>query len=255
MNFSINSPIISLSALTLQSGHKNRIVVDKRPFYSLIYRRQGVRKFYFGKECITSYPGSILYIPARLGYVTEVIEDTDNISIHFQTLESSSAVPFLLDNTNPALPLLFDQILQSYSTMDDKHYKCYSYFYKLLAELDKEFHKEKIVALNPIILRAKSQIEKNFSDKNFNIELLVRDLSISASHLRSEFKKNFSLTPIEYLQHVRLQHALSLLSTQYYSINEIAEKSGYSSTSYFIQVFQHHFGCSPRKYREKFMYK
>jgi len=255
MNHGIHSPIISLKAHNLTLKKKGMHAVDSRPFCSLSYRMQGVVKFHCNKNNIIAQPGSILFMPSGQAYKTEIAEDTEFIVIHFETFHSPSSSPFVIDNPNVIMQQLFEQVLKNYSPSDKNQYECYSYFYKILAEIEKHLQQKAHSQINPAVLKAKLLIDKNLSDRNFNIDSLLPHLDISASHLRNEFKKNYTFTPIEYLQHVRLQHALSLLSTQYYSINEIAEKSGYSSTSYFIQVFQHHFGCSPRKYREKFMYK
>ena len=107
--------------------------------------------------------------------------------------------------------------------------------------------------INPAVLKAKAEIEKNFTNPDFNINSLVAELPICSSHLRSEFKKSFSLSPIDYLKYVRLQNAISLLISNYYSIEEVALKSGYGSVSYFVQAFRKSTTYSPTKYREKFL--
>ena len=106
--------------------------------------------------------------------------------------------------------------------------------------------------IKPKILKAKLEIEENFSDSNFNIDALVNKLQISPSYLRYEFKKAYSMSPIEYLSKVRQKNAMSILASDYYSIEDIAKKCGYCSTSYFIQVFKKNTGYSPLKYKEKF---
>ena len=83
----------------------------------------------------------------------------------------------------------------------------------------------------------------------------MRNLDISASYLRSEFKNAYGVTPIEYLKHIRHQNALSLLASDYYTVEELAEKCGYGSASYFIQSFRKITGYSPLKYKEKFLDK
>jgi AraC-like DNA-binding protein len=34
-----------------------------------------------------------------------------------------------------------------------------------------------------------------------------------------------------------------------YTVNEVAEKSGYSYAYYFIKVFKNHYGTTPNEYR------
>jgi len=176
------------------------------------------------------------------------------IVIHFNALdEKKFNKPFVIKKQNNQIYHLFDLVLKNYSTENDNNYECYSYFYKILAEIEKHFIKKQESKINPIILEAKLKIDKHFANADFNIDSLVSELPICASHLRSEFRKSYSLSPIEYLKNVRLQNALSLLASNYYSVEEVAEKSGYSSTSYFIQSFRKSTGLSPLKYKDKFL--
>ena len=56
-------------------------------------------------------------------------------------------------------------------------------------------------------------------------------------------------TPYEYLTRLRLEEAKRLILMGELSMSEIAEQCGFSSTSYFIQVFHKTAGVSPDKYR------
>ncbi len=256
MNKIINSPIISLKAHNIILLQRKLHTVEGRPFNSISYRKEGVVNFYVKGKKITSQPGSVLFMPNEQAYETEIMEDTHFLTIHFQTLgKITPVVPFIMEHASSQLQNLFELVLNHYSATSTSFFKCYSYFYNLLAEIEKYVQKKYTVSSNPTVSKAKSEIERNFSDNNFNIDSLVSCLDISASHLRNEFRKKYSATPIEYLKHVRLQNAITLLASGYYSIQEIAEKSGYSSTSYFIQSFQRATGYSPTKYKEKFLSK
>ncbi len=254
MNINIKSPIISLNVYDVKSPKEKERKVDGRHFHSLSYRKHGTIELTVNKKTFISKPGCITFIPKRQGYFTEVIEDTNMIVIHFDALDEDIAnEPFVIENANQHLQQLFDLVLTSYSTENENNYECYSYFYKILAEIEKYFIKKSESKINPAVLKAKAEIEKNFTNPDFNINSLVAELPICSSHLRSEFKKSFSLSPIDYLKYVRLQNAISLLISNYYSIEEVALKSGYGSVSYFVQAFRKSTTYSPTKYREKFL--
>ncbi|MGD9927836.1 MAG: helix-turn-helix domain-containing protein [Sphaerochaeta sp.] len=53
----------------------------------------------------------------------------------------------------------------------------------------------------------------------------------------------------------KLEQAKNMLSNPSYSINEIAEELGYSTTSYFTTVFRKNEGVTPGAYREKVLAK
>lgn len=254
MNNNIKSPIISLNVYDIKSAKEKINKVHGRSFYSLSYRKQGTVKFDIDKESFVSKANCITFIPKEQSYSTEIIEDTRMIVIHFNLFdENISSLPFIIENASSQLEQYFNMILKNFSPENINNYECYSCFYKILAEIEKYFQESNSDKINPSVSKAKLKIEQFFSNNNFNIDSLVSCLDISASHLRSEFKKNYSFTPIEYLKYVRLQNAISLLASSYYSVEEIAQKSGYSSTSYFIQAFRSATGYSPMKYKEKFL--
>lgn len=250
----INSPVTSLNVYYIKSKKEKISKVNGRPFCSLTYRTSGMVEIDINGKSFISEAGCITFIPKNQRYSTEIIEDTQMIAIHFNALdEKMFNVPFIIENTNHKLYQLFDSVLQSYSAENPNNFECYSHFFKILAEIEDHFIKKQEGKINPAIKEAKSKIDKNFIYANFNIDTLVSELSVCSSYLRREFKKHYSFSPVEYLKYVRLQNALSLLASSYYSVEEIAEKSGYNSTSYFIQSFRKSTGYSPLKYKEKFL--
>ena len=248
MNNIIKTTPHSLNVYDIKSAKSKMCCVHGRPFYSLSYRKRGSVILKFGKETFISAPDCITFIPKDYNYLTEVTENTHMLAIHFNIpVNETFKKPFKIVNTNPHLKQLFELALKTYSPENSENYECYSYFYKILSELEKHFQKENSNRIKPSILKAKEEIDKNFADNS----LLVSSLNISASYLRSEFREAYSVSPIEYLKNIRLKNALSLLDSGYYSVKEIAAKSGYGSVSYFIQAFRTATGYSPKKYGEK----
>lgn len=255
MNNIIKSPIISLNVYNAKTEKSKPAKVKARPFHSLTYRKKGIVKINIGENAYISKPDCITFMPKGLDYSTEIVLDTDMVAIHFDCFEEDNTlIPFVLENTNQHLVRIFDLMLEKHSTDTPGDFECYSLFYKLLSEIEKLFKEERESKINPAIPEAKMRIEKNFADNDFNIDSLVAELPISASYLRSEFKRVYSITPIEYLQYIRLQNAISMLISDYYSIEDLAKKCGFGSSSYFIQFFSKSTGFSPRKYKENFLH-
>ena len=177
------------------------------------------------------------------------------IAIHFDCLHDSLfSKPFVYQNNSHNIQKLFDEIYEKYSSDEANYYDCYSIFYKLLCEIERHYLTKHNSHIIPAVAKAKSIIENSFRDCNFNIDYLVSTLPISASYLRREFKKTYGISPIDYLKYIRHQNAISLLTADYYSIHELAEKCGYSSVSYFIQSFKKFTGFSPTEYKKRIQY-
>lgn len=66
------------------------------------------------------------------------------------------------------------------------------------------------------------------------------------------FQKATGLTPIEYVQHLRVGKARELLESSDLSIEELAWHVGYEDTGAFRRVFQRILGLSPGEYRRRF---
>jgi two-component system response regulator YesN len=252
----IKSPIISLNVFDSTQSMRSLTNVKGRAFYSLTYRKSGIAKFNIDGKTFISKKDCITLIPKNKLYSTEILEETHIIAIHFDCLlPDSFSTPFVIENNSIQLENLFNEAFEKYSVEDVCNFECYSIFYKMLSEIEGYFRKNHENKIKLKIRKAKSEIEKNFSDSNFNISTLVEKLQISPSYLRSEFKKAYSLSPMEYLSTVRKKNAILILASDYYSIDDVAKLCGYCSTSYFIQIFKKNTGYSPLKYKEKYLMK
>lgn len=93
--------------------------------------------------------------------------------------------------------------------------------------------------------------------ENYNRQLPIKyyadycNLSISRfSHI---FKEALNLSPLEYINKIKISRAINLLTSTDLNISEIAEKSGFSNQNYFSRFFKAYTGISPKKYRDKSM--
>lgn len=252
----IKSPITSIKVYDVTSRNHSLIEVKGRPFWALTYRKRGITKINIDGKTIISKENCITLTPKGKTYTTEVLADTDIIAIHFECLDDSAfQTPFVIENSNRLISNFFELLLKKHSAEDAYNSECFAIFYELLSEVEKYLRCREEKKQNQKILKAKNEIDNNFSDNNFNINKLSDSLGVNTSYLRREFRKAFSTSPISYLKEVRLQNAVSLLVSDYYSIDEIAKKCGYGSASYFIQVFHKKKGCSPQKYKERHLSK
>ena len=62
------------------------------------------------------------------------------------------------------------------------------------------------------------------------------------------FKNIYGSTMHNYLADYKLNHALKLMVTDNYKVQEAAAEIGYSNPSHFITAFKKKFGVTPKKY-------
>lgn len=95
-----------------------------------------------------------------------------------------------------------------------------------------------------------SYMQNHLSD-NFSIENLAEMLGVSSSYFNRLFVKEMGMTPLGYLNNLRISHAAFLLSDTLLSVDEVAKKCGFSCGNYFCKVFRRALGYSPSEFRRR----
>lgn len=88
----------------------------------------------------------------------------------------------------------------------------------------------------------------NYQNK-ISLSELAQKLFLSEAYLSKYIKKQFGMNFLDYVNNVRLNHALSYLLYTDYSVTRIALESGFSSISTFNKVFKDKYGMSPTTYK------
>ena len=102
----------------------------------------------------------------------------------------------------------------------------------------------------------------NVVDKNgeydFEIELSISEVAkrsfVSEVYFRRLFKEEYGTSPQKYIAKLRIQNALALISSGYYSLGEVALLSGFGDYKYFSVEFKKAVGVSPSTYAKHPVY-
>lgn len=106
-------------------------------------------------------------------------------------------------------------------------------------------------ASNSLILQnSVHYIRKNYENK-ITLQNLCELTSVSPQHLIRLFHKELHMSPVEYINHVKILHSIELLRSSNLTIEEISYKLGFSSPSYFGRVFKKHNGNTPHEERTR----
>lgn len=85
--------------------------------------------------------------------------------------------------------------------------------------------------------------------EDFTIEHLASQCGMSESHFRALFHQTMGMGPLEYLNHMRIRRACSLLRMTDSSILTISERVGFRTLSSFNRHFSAEMGVSPTAWR------
>ncbi|MFE9279565.1 helix-turn-helix domain-containing protein [Paenibacillus glucanolyticus] len=92
-----------------------------------------------------------------------------------------------------------------------------------------------------------------FIRKNYHQQISLLYLSelicCNPVYLSNTFSKVFHVSPIKYLQQIRMEKAKEMIASTDEAISEIAGKMGYVSNSQFSELFKRTYGVSPTQYR------
>lgn len=88
-----------------------------------------------------------------------------------------------------------------------------------------------------------------------NINDLCRRAGMSPAKLQEGFKHLFGKTVLNYIRHVRLQKAETLLLNSDYNISEVVYSIGFTSRSYFCKIFKNKFNCTPKEFKRNMQKK
>ena len=101
------------------------------------------------------------------------------------------------------------------------------------------------------ILQLNRIIAEHISDPELDQQLICKELGVSRALLYNKMKAITGRGTKEYINHIRLEKAKSLIETTSLSIAEISEMTGFSAQSYFSTAFKGYTGLTPSQYKQK----
>ena len=228
--------------------HKNR------PSHGLALNCAGEKTYRFedGTICVVK-ENDIVYLPKGASYTVSATAPGHVWCINFQCLDEEAFSPFAMTLSNP------EKVLSAYKSAEkawrtvqgNREYKVLSELYKILHELGQMqalpyLPESKHELIQPAI----DYIHKHYAKELINAQYLAELCGISYDYLRQLFERFYGLTPIKYINELKLKRAKELLSSGMYSVSEAAYNSGFSDLSHFSRFFKANVGVLPSEYIE-----
>ena len=106
-----------------------------------------------------------------------------------------------------------------------------------------------VIAGNRHCAAIKRYIDLHFKEA-LTLEQLAEEAHMNKYYLSHSFKREYGISPINYLISRRIDESMYLLAETDLSVSQIAQLLGFSSLSYFSQVFRKAHGISPMDFRQ-----
>lgn len=107
-----------------------------------------------------------------------------------------------------------------------------------------DYHSWKQDMVNSVLAQIEADVTVPFDCNAF-----AQSHGITPTYFRSIFKSIVNMSPIDYLNHVRVAKALELLQVTSLSISEIASRVGIYDANYFSRLFKKVTGYPPRYFK------
>ena len=248
-NVPITGRVTQIFRFTQKAGY---IQTAARDHSALSFRIKGASRF-FGKKGEKSIgAGAVLLVPAGISYARQCVEDEEIIVFHFSSYETigGSILDFYGENTEE-YRLLFEKALDIWERKEEGyHYAATAIFYGILARLKRDTV-TKYQSAYTQAEQAAMMMQRGFSQPSLTVCEIAKQLYISEVYLRRIFHTTYGMSPKQYLDDVRIEHAKVLLESRYYSQQEIATRCGYDDVKYFRTAFKHHTGKTPGAYMKE----
>ncbi len=223
-----------------------------RPFHALSFRIRGNARFICGEERINAESDDVVFVPKGIRYTLDH-ESEKLYVVHFDTNET---LPGKITVTKPHNPTLVKDLFASMytswlSSRSSGRYNAYSEFYRILSELTLSDENISETAGQDKLALVTNHIHIHFRNPELSVAQLSGIFGTSDSYFRRAFAARYSVSPLKYINSLRLDYARELLHSGYYSIEKVAEMSGFRDVKYFSRFVKSETGLSPREIKKR----
>ena len=143
----------------------------------------------------------------------------------------------------------FEFILEKHEKGEVERLSSLGRFFEILSTILPRLKTECRKAIDMRISKAIAFIEEKYSE-DISVDMLAAAVNMSPSRFYPCFKEAVGVTPIDYINHYRVNRAIMhLVNDDDKSIENISAEVGFDSSTYFRRVFKKITGRSPRDYR------
>lgn len=99
------------------------------------------------------------------------------------------------------------------------------------------------------VLTIKRYIQEHLDDPELNRQKIADEIHMNLDYMSHLFHKKADISLVSYINEQRMNTAKKLLATTKLSLQQIAERVGFSNSSYFHRQFKKSVGITPQQYR------
>lgn len=221
--------------------------IEKRHSSALIFPIQGRLKFSWGTEEVIADPEHPILIYEGMSYTNTCLEDAQSLMINIKLQDNEEKIIRLLQADKVHLQRLYDEItVLRVNPTAKKQSRIFEKLYQLLGECLPGEEGDRTSLLSPAL----EVIERSYHKNDLTLDDLAESCNISKSYLHKLFKKEFGMTPFQYVTRTRMKQARVLLM-EMLPVGEVSSMVGYSDIYQFSRAFKRYYKVSPDKIKKQ----
>jgi AraC-like DNA-binding protein len=231
-----------------------------------------------GTESVPAKSGDFVYIPPMV--VTKIDAVSDNASIrgmvfdtaileaNMENFDSEVFYMFYLQSKNKVAPFtsghpVYDTLKKYMQESYDEYVGkdvCYKLpiranIYLMMTALLRYYcgskdESDRMIYHNVLRLRPVIEYISEHCCEKIYIDKLSEMINVSSDYFTKMFKDSIGKTPIEYINGLRVNESMRLLSETEKTMAEIADEIGFCNPNYFHKIFKQYIGVSPLAFRK-----
>lgn len=182
-------------------------------------------------EETADYPYSVVQL--AISHLTMTISNVVN------TIKRNNGLAITKDQDITFLSLL------SVETIDEIN----AHFFELFEEVTLRLHQKRSSKHEELIRRIHDIIERDYGDYQLSLNHIAQELDMSPVYISRLYKQMTMKSLTDVIAEVRMNKAKELLLHSDLPIADIAERTGFTNSSYFYRTFKRCNGVTPNEYR------
>ena len=255
MEFDILSNLIISkvnSVTTMYSEQSTKAKRNHRYCWGIVIKYEGATVYEAKGKTYRSDANHLVILPKGCSYEWNCIEAGHYGMIDFECdIVCDEIFRFPVDNSEKILKLFkeleYKRTLRKPLNEVESIRDTYSILLMMTQTMAKKYlPTEKHNKISPAL----DYIAKNYN-QNIKNEDLARLTGLSEVYFRKLFTDVVGVSPVSYIQNLRIKKAKEMLKSDYGSITNIAQTLGYLNIYDFSRAFKKYVGISPLKYKKQ----
>ncbi|WP_312875671.1 AraC family transcriptional regulator [Paenibacillus planticolens] len=122
--------------------------------------------------------------------------------------------------------------------------------FELFDDLKKRLDDKRSMKQDDLIRKINDMIEQHCGNPNLCLNWIADEMDMSPIYLSRVYKQNTMNAVVDVINNMRMNRAKDLLKHSDLPIADIAERIGYTNSSYFYRMFKKNYGVTPTDYRK-----